>query len=265
MRAKARKTIKSAKITSWQQYVSKLNSRTPAKKIWGVIRKITGKNKNNNICSTAKDISNALGENFHKNSSSTNYSENFQNIKQEREKEHLNFMSLNHEKYNLPFTSSELLDALHSSPDTDAGPDDIHYQILKHLPNRTLETLLNILNDIRITGKFPKDWNQRLYLYQNQIKIILKLLNYRPIALTCCLCKTIERMINVRLVLFLESNQLITKFQAGFRKNNCTNGHFIRLESFIRDAFVKLELVFVKHYAPNCLTLTLLDSNTAYP
>ena len=25
----------------------------------------------------------------------------------------------------------------------------------------------------------------------------------------------------------------------------------------------KLELVFVKHYAPNCLTLTLLDSNTA--
>ena len=28
---------------------------------------------------------------------------------------------------------------------------------------------------------------------------------------------------------------------------------------------MKLELVFVKHYAPNCLTLTLLDSNTAYP
>ena len=26
---------------------------------------------------------------------------------------------------------------------------------------------------------------------------------------------------------------------------------------------IKLELVFVKHYAPNCLTLTLFDSNTA--
>ena len=25
----------------------------------------------------------------------------------------------------------------------------------------------------------------------------------------------------------------------------------------------ELELVFVKHYAPNCLTLTLFDSNTA--
>ena len=38
MRAKARKTIKTAKRTSWQQYVSKLNSRTPAKKIWDMIR-----------------------------------------------------------------------------------------------------------------------------------------------------------------------------------------------------------------------------------
>ena len=101
-----------------------------------MIRKITGKNKNNkhvhiksngNICSTTKDISNALGENFQKNSSSTNYSETFQNIKQEREKEHLNFTSLNHEKYNVPFTASELLDALHKSHDTAAGPDDIHY------------------------------------------------------------------------------------------------------------------------------------------
>ena len=63
---------------------------------------------------------------FRKTSFSTNYSENFQNIKQEREKEHLNFMSL---KYNLPFTSSELLDALHKSDDTAVGPDDIHYQI----------------------------------------------------------------------------------------------------------------------------------------
>ena len=72
---KASKTIKSAKRTSWQQDVSKLNSRTQAKKIWDMIRKITGKNKNNkhvhiksnrNICLTAKDISNALEENFQK-------------------------------------------------------------------------------------------------------------------------------------------------------------------------------------------------------
>ena len=218
-----------------------------------MIRKITGKNKNNkhvhiksngNICSTTKDISNALGENFQKNSSSANYSETFQNIKQEREKEHLNFTSLNHEKYNVPFTASELLDALHKSHDTAAGPDDIHYQILKHLPDNALKTLLNILNDIWITGKFPKDWSKATIIpIPKPNKDHTEATNYRPIALTSCLCKTMERMINDRLVGFLESNQLITKYQAGFRNNNCTNDHLIRLESFIRDAFIKKEHV----------------------
>ena len=37
---------------------------------------------------------------------------------------------------------------------------------------------------------------------------------------------------------------VITKYQAGLKKkNNCTNDHLIRLESFIRDAFVKKEHV----------------------
>ena len=167
-----------------------------------------------------------------------------QNIKQERETEHLNFTSLNHEKYNVPFTASELLDALHKSHDTAAGPDDIHYQILKHLPDNALKTLLNILNDIWITGKFPKDWSKATIIpIPKPNKDHTEATNYRPIALTSCLCKTMERMINDRLVWFLESNQLITKYQAGFRKNNCTNDHLIRLESFIRDAFIKKEHV----------------------
>ena len=59
---------------------------------------------------------------------------------------------------------------------------------------------------------------QRLYLLPKPNKDHTEATNYRPIALTSCLCKTMERMINDRLVWFLESNQLITKYQAGFRK-----------------------------------------------
>ena len=39
--AKARRTIKDAKRTSWRQYVNKLNSRTRIKKVWDMIRKVS--------------------------------------------------------------------------------------------------------------------------------------------------------------------------------------------------------------------------------
>ena len=48
-------------------------------------------------------------------------------------------------------------------------------------------------------------------------------------------------MINDRLVWFLESNNLISGNQAGFRKNYSTNDHLVRLEPFICDAFIKKE------------------------
>ena len=46
-------------------------------------------------------------------------------------------------------------------------------------------------------------------------------------------------MINKRLVWYLESNNLITKFQSGFRAERSTNDNLVRLETFIRDAFIK--------------------------
>ena len=122
MRAKARRTIKTSKRTPWKQYVSNLNSRTPAQKVWDMIRKISGKSKTNKLIhlkssngkmnTSKKEISNVLGENFQQNSSCSNYSETFQNIKQEKEKEKLDFASLNQEKYNLPFHFIELSEAL---------------------------------------------------------------------------------------------------------------------------------------------------------
>ena len=108
-----------------------------------------------NKCYSTKEISNALGENFQKNSSSSNYSQQFQDVKIEKEREKLNFQSLNNKKYNLPFKLSELKDSLHKCNDTAAGQDNIHYQIPKHLPPAALETLLN---EILHTGKFSEDW-----------------------------------------------------------------------------------------------------------
>jgi len=65
--------------------------------------------------------------------------------------------------------------------------------------------------------------------------------NYRPIALTSCVCKTMEMMINAHLVWFLESNGLLSNIQCGFRQDRSTLDHLVRFETFIRNAFAKKE------------------------
>ena len=98
------------------------------------------------------------------------------------------------------------------------------------------------MNEIWRTGEFPEDWHKAVIIpIPKPGKDKTEATNYRPIALTSCICKTMERMINDRLVWFLESNNLISGNQAGFRKNCSTNDHLVRLESFIRDAFIKKE------------------------
>ena len=123
------------------------------------------------------------------------------------------------------------------------GPDEIHYQMLKHLPENSLETLLNIFDYIWTTGKFPEDWTYETIKPFPKPGKDPAANNYRPIALTSCLCKTLERMINKRLTWFLESNNHILRFQSGFRSHRSTTDNLIRLETFLRDAFIKKEHV----------------------
>ena len=50
-------------------------------------------------------------------------------------------------------------------------------------------------------------------------------------------------MINKRPTWFLESNNHISRFQSGFRSARSTTDNLVRLETFIRDAFIKKEHV----------------------
>ena len=154
----------------------------------------------------------------------------------------MKFTSNNTERYNSKFSLTELSDALSKAHDSSPGPDDIHYQLLKHLPSSSLSILLEIYNSIWTTGNTPKSWKEATVKpFPKPDKDHTDPSNYRPIALTSCVCKTMERMINDRLTWFLESNNITTNFQSGFRYQRGTNDHLVRLETFIREAFIKKE------------------------
>ena len=59
--------------------------------------------------------------------------------------------------------------------------------------------------------------------------------NYRPISLTCCMCKLMERIVNSMLVWHLEK-EVITNTQSGFRKNRSTTDIIAKLENDILNA-----------------------------
>ena len=207
-----------------------------------MIRKISGKSKSPSF--THLNTKRGTKATSKEEIANRNYSKKFQNIKKQEEKIKLNFTSSNTEEYNSLFNITELKDTIAVSKDTATGPDDIHYQMLKHLPETALETLLHIFNSIWTTGVLPESWRLATIIpISKPGKDHAEPTNYRPIALTSCLCKTLERMINKRLVWYLESNNLITKFQSGFRAERSTNDNLVRLETFIRDAFIKREHV----------------------
>ena len=97
-------------------------------------------------------------------------------------------------------------------------------------------------NSIWATGNIPKSWKEATVIHiPKSDKDHTDPSNYRPIAMTSCVCKTMERMINDRITWFFESINIITNFQSGFRHQRSTNDHFVRLETFIREAFIKKE------------------------
>ena len=220
-----------------------------------MVRKIQGKGKsasvnhlkkNNTQMTSKKDIANTLADNFSERSSSENCLAEFRKIKDQQEKQKLKFTSDNTESYNSKFSLTELTDALSKANDSSPGPDDIHYQLLKHLPSSSLSILLEIYNSMWATGNIPNSWKEATVIpIPKPDKDHTDPSNYRPIALTSCVCKTKERMINDRLTWFLESNDIISNFQSGFRHQRSTNDHLVRLETFIREAFIKKNIKFL--------------------
>jgi len=213
-----------------------------------MIRKMTGRSTEPHInhlsvaneeITTPDDIVNTLASGFASNSSSDNYDARFKIFKIKAETRQFNFRFDNTEHYNSSFSFRELQHSLSCSKNTAPGPDDIPYQILKNLPRSSLLVLLALFNHIWQTGTFPSAWRRATIIpIAKPGKDKTNPTNYRPIALTSCICKTMERMINKRLTWYLEDNQLLTNYQAGFRQGRSTTDHIVRLETFIRDTFI---------------------------
>ena len=139
-------------------------------------------------------------------------------------------------------------------PDKAAGPDNIKPVLLKELRSEIAPVFKTIFEKSLETGTLPKDW------VSARVSPIFKKgdksdsLNYRPISLTCILCKLMERIIASNLTWHFNNNNILYDIQHGFHEKRSCETQLIQL---VEDLGRQLTL-------GNQTDLVLLDFSKAF-
>ena len=240
-------TLLNAKSDSWNRYVATITRTTSTKEIWNKINAISGKknigNKiilemNNDTIGDPGIIVQEFGQFFSFVNSNNNYTQEFLDLKQQKEAIDIVFNNKD-TWYNAPITMGELETALETCTGSTPGPDDLHYDMFKELNMEQKQAILNFYNYLYLNDLFPDSW---------RIAIVIPILkpgknpyictSYRPISLTSCFCKLLEKIINRRLIMFLDRNGILKSYQSGARKFHSTYDSLVRFESAIRESLI---------------------------
>ena len=245
-----KREVRKRKEESWKKYLSSINSRTPIKKIWKRFRKVNGGNtsppkhalKINGVSiHDTKEICDHIGKQLKDTSSNDNYERQFQQFKinaETKEKFKFNNKSRIHEEYNANFTMEELNEAVSRSGNTAPGKDKINFAMIEQLPLNTKQYIIDMYNFIWNNDIIPEEWTHSTVIpIPKPGKDPSNPLNYRPISLTSCLCKTMEKMVNERLTWILKEKRIIIPTQYGAEKGRSTIDPLANLEESIRKGF----------------------------
>jgi hypothetical protein len=129
--------------------------------------------------------------------------------------------------------------------------------MLKNLPPCAINTMLSLFNDSWRSGECPMDWRTAIIIpILKPRKPAALPASYRPVALTSCVAKVMERLVADRLSYFLESKGLLSPCQAGFRRGRSTEEQLARVCQGVFDG--------LERRLPERSALCLLDFSRAY-
>ena len=102
------------------------------------------------------------------------------------------------------------------------GADGMHPRLLSRCASSLAYPLCTIFNASLQEGVLPQEWLQSQIVPIFKKNARLDPLNYRPVAITSVPCKTLEKVLVSRLTPYLESNNLLSEHQFGFRSQRST-------------------------------------------
>ncbi|EFO84347.1 hypothetical protein CRE_15119 [Caenorhabditis remanei] len=104
-------------------------------------------------------------------------------------------------------------------PRINTTPDEIPALFLKKVATSIALPLSIIFNKSLSSGNVPNVWKNAIVIPLHKKGPKTNCSNYRPIALTSSICKTIESIVRRAIVSHLNWNNLLSSFQYGFRAN----------------------------------------------
>ncbi len=211
-----------------------------------------------NQSSESNDIDPITWQKYYKSLLKENYvcPENFKAELESLEKNAKDIKTLDN-----PITDREILDAIkvlknRKSP----GPDSILNEMIKYSKHHMIPLLNKMFNFILGNSCFPTIWKKGYIINIFKSNSPLDPSNYRGITLSSCLGKLFSSILNNRIVEFLEGHGLISKYQAGFRKDFRTSDNLFILSQLMKyykeqDAplylcFIDLQKAFDKLWRP---------------
>ncbi len=219
-----RKIIIQAKKLSWEDFITSLNPQESHKKMWSFVKSMTGRSGQSLSCKALKtDNGSIITDPVEKVNifldtffDETEHPRNPDPvILKEIEKASCSSETTS---LNSTITMEEVIAGLQKLKSNSTGKDDNHNKMLANLNPTNIKHMQHLFNVLLVAGVVPQDWKEAVVIpLPKPNKPTDDPKSYRPISLTSCLGKVMERIITRRLNWYLESHNLLQKNQAGFR------------------------------------------------
>ena len=122
---------------------------------------------------------------------------------------------------------SDVQRVLRSLPNkTSCGSDKISYRMMKEAGQGLVGPLVSLFNASLRLRQVPDEWRKAIIkpIFKGGKKDRRDPSSYRPISLTSCVARTMEKLLNARIFEYLKQNLLLYQhqYQSGFQQNHST-------------------------------------------
>ena len=241
-------SIKEATETSWRELLADVITEADDQKFWGIVKSLNGSPATNARNEAMKHNGKTITSDKRKADIFLSHYAAVSRLKFDKSERAVNrsLKKLLRKRPQGPIAQScaafsmfELDQAIQSMRGKGAaGPDDIPPAFLKSLGPCGKQELLNIFNQSLGSEMCPQIWRLAIIIpLLKAKKPASELGSYRPISLTSCIAKLLERMMANRIYHLAETNKWIHPSQAGFRKGRSCEDQITRVVQSIWDGF----------------------------